>query len=1698
MSELYNFKAYHESSNRAMSVKQLIHELSTIDENPGGVSHPQVLELAQKVVAEGLFGFLRGGLLDLTQGWIFCTCLITTLQLLARYLLPLVIQEFFGGINVFAAAGFARRRVENWRAHRQRNIEIRQLTEEFIRNQQRQQQAQAAAALLPPENPPAIEQAPAAPEARPAVRPRPIQALWPALPQEDDYADINVVSTGPHQQSRIRFMTSSTESLPDLLASDVDEPETFDDTLQTWFFPCYFEEIFAPDFPGFRALSRKHHVTVFIAAVEKYWVNVQIAFYDEEAAQRCVKEFRHPEEYKSPGSTKLSLAQLDKLINPIREKEENLLEALDLAADYRPKTSPFAERMAKQKQAQDVLQQELFNLGCDSWIYVDDIIMRPVKGAEDAYAANAEQINQLLEAFDPFSERSVENPAASAEIHTVSVEQPQPKLRFRFADPLADKVIDDSADIMVLEQAATPTKHRILQSYLLELDDEEELVVPRKIARIEATVPAQSAQSATPSGFRLCHDALPPDKKEHASYTPADGPENFVVELPRTTTKPTYERLKSNLYLLGCSVMAYLDLLHVSPALGQETRYMANLEVIRDLLLVAQGMKEPGTDDPPASAGPPIFTAEMMALGSSKAHVYGTVHDLDFICLMDTGAALSLVTQNLVDKLGLRVSAAPPINLMGIGQSLFRTSGVVEVLVDIGGGLVPVIAQVYSPARQPSYELLIGCDTMCQLPPVTYNFQQKVITFGLYEADIFQVSRAEEVKEVVFPPTDVEVASQQLLYDLLEGFRDVISTGELDLGTCTEVAPPVVLTGPLPKPVKMYKTADVDRAAVKQFVEDGLKAGIIRPSVNAAVTSNVVVVSKENGKKRVCVDLRPLNSVVQMDPYPLADMSEIIREAAGAAWFSCLDLASGFLQIPLDPDSIPLFAFMCPEGVFEFLFQPFGYKNAPGIFQRLMKKLLADLPFARAYLDDILIFTRLDSLSLHLQHIRAVLERLRLFQLKIRAGKCQIAKRSVCYVGHVLDKNGYAPSEKHVEAFKKLSPPANVKELRSFLGMVNFFHKFVDSFAQVAGPLNSLLRKGVPFDWQQQQQHAFEQLIDILTSPPVLQAPRADWPFLIYSDASSRGIGAAILQQGEDGLAHVVMYVSRGLLPAECNYAIGELELLALVFTLRHQRALLLGRKIKWFTDNKPLSCLSQKLAKSPRMQRWLLEIQCFEIEFAHVPSIDNPVADGLSRFATEINAVDTLPDQSYAELLHAALAEDEQLQEVMVHMQQNWSTFEAEDKSLKAYAQTRGNLRIRKGLLYFKNRIIVPLSLRTLVLEILHRSHLGADRMIRLAKLYVWWPNSAVDMREYVAICGACKGQAKAGPKKPVVNWPQATQAWQRMHIDYAGPFEGSFWLILVDAHSKFVFVERMQTITAAATIIKLDKIFGYFGFPQLMISDNGAQLVSAEFEDYLHQNGVRHIKAPAYHPESNGLAERMVQTFKTAMKKIRSHDPAISMSAALRLFLRDYRNCPHSTTAVSPAMVVFGRLQVHPLDFFRRGEGKTAERQAREAPAVAATVPQPARFEVLQPVWRRILNPGEIKAKGRKTEPAVIETLVGNKMYKVRDADTGALHTLHEDDLTPRIVSTRLAALIESRRQLPAVELALLTVASAVHNASAPESSASEIFVKADAHAGSPAPSDVPGPSTLLADLWYPAPSSREDNSGDNKTGSCGGVTL
>ena len=306
-----------------------------------------------------------------------------------------------------------------------------------------------------------------------------------------------------------------------------------------------------------------------------------------------------------------------------------------------------------------------------------------------------------------------------------------------------------------------------------------------------------------------------------------------------------------------------------------------------------------------------------------------------------------------------------------------------------------------------------------------------------------------------------------------------------------------------------------------------------------------------------------MNSVTKSDNFPLPRIDDLLDELGKAKFFSTLDLASGFWQIRVHSDSQEKTAFSTPFVLFEFQVMPFGLKNAPSVFQRLMQQVLAGvnpengLSFAAAYIDDLLIFSV--TLQKHLDHLHQVIHRLREVRLKVNPGKCQFIRSEVEYLGHVITPEGLKPNSKLVEAVRDYSPPKNVQELRRFLGLTSYYRRFVNHFAKVAEPVHRLTCKNAAFEWFQECQVAFDELKRGLVIPPVLAYPNFDVDFVLETDASHQGLGVVLLQRQEDDRLHPIVYTSCDLSGAEKNYGINDLETLAVEWAISHFHYYLYG-----------------------------------------------------------------------------------------------------------------------------------------------------------------------------------------------------------------------------------------------------------------------------------------------------------------------------------------------------------------------------------------------------------------------------------------------------------------------------------------------------------------------------------------------------------
>lgn len=484
---------------------------------------------------------------------------------------------------------------------------------------------------------------------------------------------------------------------------------------------------------------------------------------------------------------------------------------------------------------------------------------------------------------------------------------------------------------------------------------------------------------------------------------------------------------------------------------------------------------------------------------------------------------------------------------------------------------------------------------------------------------------------------DLSETQQEQLQQVIGRYQGTFSKDEDDLGFCDLVKHKIVTTDDKPVKVPHRRVPPHQWQEVRDYLQKSLEQGIIRES-SSPYASPVVLVKKKDGKLRLCVDYRLLNAKTHKDAYPLPRIDEALDVLKGAKYFCSLDLAHGFNQIPMEESDIEKTAFRTGTGgLYEYTRMPFGLCNAPGTFMRVMDKAFGDLNFQilLVYLDDILVFG--STFEETLWRLETVLSRLSNLNLKVKPEKCQLFRKRVHYLGHVVTHEGTSPDPEKVRAVTEWPRPQTLRELRGFLGLSGYYRRFLKGYADIAGPLQRLLqgqecgrskkkgRRGpspksdgsVREQWDSSCEVAFMKLKRMLTEAPVLGFPDFSRGFILETDASFNGLGAVLSQQQEGGLV-VLGYASRALKPSErnmTNYSSMKLELLALYWAVTQKyRDLLLGTDFIVYTDNNPLSYLQSTAKLGATETRWAAELAQFTFTIKYRSGRNNKNADALSR----------------------------------------------------------------------------------------------------------------------------------------------------------------------------------------------------------------------------------------------------------------------------------------------------------------------------------------------------------------------------------------------------------------------------------------------------------------------------------------------------
>lgn len=651
----------------------------------------------------------------------------------------------------------------------------------------------------------------------------------------------------------------------------------------------------------------------------------------------------------------------------------------------------------------------------------------------------------------------------------------------------------------------------------------------------------------------------------------------------------------------------------------------------------------------------------------------------------------------------------------------------------------------------------------------------------------------------------------------------------------------------------------------------------------------------------------------------------------------------------------------------------------------------------------------------HLKTVAEVFSRLQSSGLKLKKSKCTFLADEVTFLGFKVNKEGVSADPEKVRPIVELSAPKNVAELRSFLGMVNFYGKFVRNLSTYLQPLYQLVKKGVHWSWDKQREAAFKQVKRLLVGTDVLVHFDLSQQSVVTCDASSYGLGAVLAQRTPDGSERVVAYASRSLTSHELHYSQINKEALAIVFAVSKFHQYLYGRKFTLRTDHKPLVSIfgpnsGVPITAASRLQRWAIVLSAYDFDIEYV-STDKNTADALSRLIKShkdeaVEEAGQIPEQTYLHFaadallldynkLRASTASDAILSRVFSYIEDGWPR-ECEIKELGPYFNRKNELYTELGCILWGHRVVIPASCREKVLRELHEAHMGIVKTKSLARGYVWWPGLDEAIEAQCRSCGVCAAASSAPPAHAPRLWAWPDRPWARIYIDFFGPIQGQTYFIVVDAYSKWIEAIKMKSTTATSVIRVLRELWSRFGIPKQVVSDNGPSYSSAEFKEFLTSNGVDQVLTAPYHPASNGAAESAVKICKAVILK--AFKDNLDAETALWRYLLQYRNTEHSTTGESPSKLLQGRSLRTRLDCLKpdRGDRVRAaqERQQRAAGG------RERELRVGDPVWLRQYRSGD------KWLPGTVLDRRGDTDYNVSTINGTGVHR-HIDQLKSRRVT-------------------------------------------------------------------------------------------
>lgn len=843
--------------------------------------------------------------------------------------------------------------------------------------------------------------------------------------------------------------------------------------------------------------------------------------------------------------------------------------------------------------------------------------------------------------------------------------------------------------------------------------------------------------------------------------------------------------------------------------------------------------------------------------------------------------------------------------------------------------------------------------------PVTIDRRQHIARATLLEDSLDD--------EPIKLPGNLSKVQEEKLKSLIDKHKPLFVTQNEAIGIVPFMKHEIDTSNADPIRSKPYRVSLKEQHVIQDLVQEMLDADIIRPSKSHWSSPIVLVKKKGTSDLRFCVDYRKLNKVTKVDPYPIPNMDAVLETLTGNHWFSKLDVKSMYWQVQMDEASRCKTAFVVHCGQYEFNVMPFGLVSAPMTAMRVMNEVtkgLNDTCFV--FYDDILVFT--PTFEKHLNALEQLFQRFSTANIKLNAKKCDLLLNSISYLGHLVTPEGIEPDPEKIKSVKMFKTPTTITEARSFIGLCNFFRRFIKGFADIARPIHDTITTKKPFSWTKNAQKAMDELKDKLTSPPVLAHFDPTGNLTIRCDASGYGLGAVLKQESPDqGKTGVVAYTSRTLVGAEKNYATTHKECLAAVHAVKHWRHYLYGKHFTIITDHHALCWLMKNKDHTGQLIRWSLILQEFDFTIQYESGKLHADADCLSRYpleadktAIEESDIPSWPIHKINLSKSTVYLANHKLDELFLpvydiereQLQDSFSSsiINALHQSNKKGKRKYKHFIIKDKILYRRSKqdktkylLILPSSMKNYVLKETHDQpiggHFGIKRTIDTIRKRFYWQTLDHDVKTYVSSCDLCQKKKTHCRKKEglLIPMPIPNQPFEIIGMDLMGPLPSSsnryeYIVVITDYLTKYVVAQPLRKATTDRIIELIKKyIFYTHGLPSTIITDNGTNLTSNKMRELLQLLKIQHKTTSPYRPQTNGQTERYNRVLGTQLTIFAEGKPK-TWDSYMDALVFAYNTTIHTSHLNTPYQLVFGRQPIKPID---RAIGRPLQVPVKDNPA-------------------------------------------------------------------------------------------------------------------------------------------------------------------